>query len=579
MHLVCKFISSSSLSTNDLQYVLTPDECIGLFSRARTPKNILAQLPSTLVQQITASAKKNVHSLLNAIRVELVKANWVCLSSNVRRSPLTSKQLASFPRLKLHVDRVSKGTGERVHKANYQQVVDDVPLARHYSFSPVEPSPEHKIVVEFAGQWSSNAACLMLGKTDVQKEKVTVGKPDRENKHRSLATFKDLEVEGKTLYIKIPCKDRPQPILLKLAEDLQPVDKESQMDEWDNLLVPVVPLHFPTGDHSDKSSEMFGFGFVYVVWNNEIWRELVIEKNGYFSDTDINVASTDSRPRRHADIHIEDSDTGAIHTYEPFKVLQNGEIVSKGMLNGSGEARIFNLVEEEIEIVLTEYQPPISMKVETFLSPVDGSTEGREAKGYSLPHIWVPYKVQGEPQDVYMFYSSNQLSNSQLSQLASDPGAQATKLVGLEAYSSEQSFKTGEGATRLLSVLPNAASNKQGEYAVLQSQLNQNVAAVYLNKLVELVFEYPGYVTLDESDDYFELKQCDGDWSQRVSFRQCAKTDKGARLISFSGWPVEVEEVDLVRGYLGNSRQNRDNQTVIIRQTPIADLLAYKSSE
>ncbi|MFA0113054.1 hypothetical protein AB4407_05075 [Vibrio sp. 10N.261.46.E11] len=545
----------------------------------RTPKDILAQLPSTLVQQITASAKKNVHSLLNAIRVELAKANWVCLSPNVRRSPLTSKQLANFPKLKIHVDRVSNSSSERVHKANYKQVVDDVPLARHYSFSPVEPSPEHKIVVEFAGQWSSNAACLMLGKTEAQKEKVTVGKADTGNKHRSLATFKDLEVEGKTLYIRVPCKDRPQPILLKLIEDLQPVDKETQMDEWDNILVPVVPLHFPTGDHSDEATKMLGSGFVYVVWNNEIWRELVVEKNGYFSDTDIDVASSDSRPRRHADIHIEDSDTGGIYAYEPFKVLQNGENVSEGVLNGSGEARIFNLVEEEIEIVLTECDPPISMKVETFVSPVDGTTGEREAKGHSLPHIWVPYKVQGEPQDVYMFYSSNQLSHSQLSQLASDPDAQATKLVDLEIYSSEQSFKTGEGVTRLLSVLPNAASDNQGEYAVLQSQLNQNVAAVYLNKPVELVFEYPGYATLDESDDYFELKQCDGDWLQRVSLRQCAKNDKGARLISFSGWPVEVEEVDLVRGYLGNSRQNRDNQTVIIHQTPIADLLAYKSGE
>nr|WP_241909272.1 hypothetical protein [Vibrio tasmaniensis] len=47
---------------------------------------------------------------------------------------------------------MSNSSSERVHKANYQQVVDDVPLARHYSFSSVEPSPEHKIVVEFAGQ-------------------------------------------------------------------------------------------------------------------------------------------------------------------------------------------------------------------------------------------------------------------------------------------------------------------------------------------------------------------------------------------------------------------------------------------
>ena len=65
---------------------------------------------------------------------------------------------------------------------------------------------------------------------------------DTENKHRSLAIFKDLEAEGKTLYIKIPCIDPPQPILLKLAEDMQSVDKETQMNEWNNVLVPVLPM-------------------------------------------------------------------------------------------------------------------------------------------------------------------------------------------------------------------------------------------------------------------------------------------------------------------------------------------------
>ncbi|MEZ8700101.1 hypothetical protein [Vibrio lentus] len=332
MHLVCKFISSSSLSTNDLQYVLTPDECIGLFSRVRTPKDILAQLPSTLVQQIIASAKKNVHSLLNAIRVELVKANWVCLSPNVRRSPLTSKQLANFPRLKLYVDRVSNSTAERVHKANYQQVVDDVPLARHYSFSPVEPSPEHKIVVEFAGQWSSNAACLMLGKTDGQKEKVTVGKPDRENKHRSLATFKDLETEGKTLYIKIPCSDQPQPILLKLAEDLQPVDKETQMDEWDNVLVPVRPLaYLDDSNEKAKASDLCG-GFLYVFWKGKLWREMAINEKGYYQDVDVEYYRTLEQEEKKKDTHqvIQRSASGfaMAHFWAPYKILgevQQGE--------------------------------------------------------------------------------------------------------------------------------------------------------------------------------------------------------------------------------------------------------------
>ncbi|NMT17775.1 hypothetical protein HKA99_25860, partial [Vibrio parahaemolyticus] len=123
-------------------------------------------------------------------------------------SPLTDSQLQSFPRLKSLVDSVSASNESKAFKAGYKQVTDDVALVRSYTHVPSEPSPDQKIVVEFAGQWSSNAACLMLGKTEAQKEKVTVGKADTENKHRSLAIFKDLEAEGKTLYIKIPCTDQ-----------------------------------------------------------------------------------------------------------------------------------------------------------------------------------------------------------------------------------------------------------------------------------------------------------------------------------------------------------------------------------
>ncbi|HCM0825229.1 TPA: hypothetical protein N2772_004624, partial [Vibrio parahaemolyticus] len=349
MHLVCKFIPSSKFSSNELSYVLTPDECIGQLSRVRNSEDILRNLPKELAQKISISAKKSSSGLLTAIRHELGNGNWVALSSFSRRTPLTDTQLQSFPRLKAQLESVSSTGESKVYKAGYKQVKDDVTLVRSYTHVPSEPSPDQKIVVEFAGQWSSNAACLMLGKTEAQKEKVTVGKADTENKHRSLATFKDLEAEGKTLYIKVPCSDQPQPILLKLAEDLQPIDKETQMDEWDNVLVPVVPLHFPGSDKSDEAAEVFKSGYVYVVWNNKIWREVAITENGYFSDTDINSVREGSRPQRHADIYMTNPETGGVFAYEPFQIVQNGKVVSEGSLNGSGEARVFNLVEEEVE--------------------------------------------------------------------------------------------------------------------------------------------------------------------------------------------------------------------------------------
>jgi hypothetical protein len=81
---------------------------------------------------------------------------------------------------------------------------------------------------------------------------------------------------------------------------------------------------------------------------------------------------------------------------------------------------------------------------------------------------------------------------------------------------------------------------------------------------------------VDESDDYFELRDTKGDWSQRTYLRDCVPNEKGIRHIKFSGWPAEVKNVDLVRGYLGHSRHQRDNQTVIFSDKKLSDLLAYK---
>ncbi|EJG1882882.1 hypothetical protein BS049_RS08830 [Vibrio parahaemolyticus] len=332
MHLVCKFIPSSKLSSNELSYVLTPDECIGQLSRVRNSEDILRNLPKELAQKISISAKKSSSGLLTAIRHELGNGNWVALSSFSRRTPLTDTQLQSFPRLKAQLESVSSTGESKVYKAGYKQVKDDVTLVRSYTHVPSEPSPDQKIVVEFAGQWSSNAACLMLGKTEAQKEKVTVGKADTENKHRSLATFKDLEAEGKTLYIKIPCSDQPQPILLKLAEDLQPVDKETQMDEWDNVLVPVRPLAYLDGSNDKaKASDLRG-GFLYVFWKGKLWREMAINKKGYYQDVDVEYYRTLEQEEKKKDtpqlIQRSASGFAMAHFWAPYKIsgeVQQGE--------------------------------------------------------------------------------------------------------------------------------------------------------------------------------------------------------------------------------------------------------------
>ncbi|WP_299015060.1 hypothetical protein [uncultured Photobacterium sp.] len=287
MQLFCKLIPSSALTHRELDYILTPDECLGQFSRARRVQDVLGQLPRPLSETLSLSAKKDLHSLLNGVKQQLVRGHWVALSSFARRSSLTDTQLSQYPSLKKCVERVQATQAPKAVKANYKPVTDDVVLASNLTFDSVEPSPEYKIVVEFAGQWPNNAASLMLGKTEVQSEKIARPRKDMHTSHRSTAVFKNLEPEPKNLYLTVPMNGSPQPLKLKLAENIQPIDKETEKDEWDNVLVPVRPLAYLDGSKDkNKAAELKG-GYLYLFWKNKLWREFYITDRGYYQDIDV----------------------------------------------------------------------------------------------------------------------------------------------------------------------------------------------------------------------------------------------------------------------------------------------------
>ncbi|MGI3094844.1 hypothetical protein [Vibrio diabolicus] len=572
MHLVCKFIPSSKLSSNELSYVLTPDECIGQLSRLRNSDDILRNLPKELAQKISISAKKTTSALLAAIRIELGKGNWVSLSTVARRSPLTDSQLQSFPRLKTLVDSVSASNESKAFKAGYKQVTDDVALVRSYTHVPSEPSPDQKIVVEFAGQWSSNAACLMLGKTEAQKEKVTVGKADTENKHRSLATFKDLEAEGKTLYIKIPCTDQPQPILLKLAEDLQPVDKDTQMDEWDNVMVPVVPVN-----KSDSGYVSIDRGYIYVVWQSEVWREIQVQNDGRFSDVDLSLyQSTKSSPQRSVDISLYDEGSEAFLSGEAFQLYQDGKKVYEGVLDEYACARVFGLTAEEVEVVVAGWPnegETYTELLQTELSPFKaGSKTKREPLGVPLPHIWLPYKINGSVQsDVALYYSRTQLNTQQLNELKSGNNEKAVE-VDLCDYSSAHNFDARSEPVISLPNLDTQAPSKS-DYNIV-SQKEQGVAAVVVNSPSEgIVITYKSNPQCDQPDDYFQLTCVDETWNQKIFLREAEFVDQYCKEIVFSGWLPEVKRVNLTRHCRSHNSDKTVLMSVIYQDIELTELL------
>ncbi|MCG9595563.1 hypothetical protein L1D15_02380 [Vibrio sp. Isolate25] len=570
MQLICKFVPGNSVSRDVLDYILSPDECIGQLSRTRNLQDMLRQLPKPLSDTLPQSAKKDTHSLLSSIKQRLVRAEWVALSSFARRTPLSDAQLEAYPALKMRVDQFAAEQPKKIIKANYKAVTDDVPLARNLSYTPVEPSPDKKIVIEFAGQWPSNAAYLILSATDNQKEKIAKPRKDSSKSHRSVAVFKGLEAEPRNLYLAIPISGSTTPLKLLLTENVEPVDASDEMDEWDNVLVPILPVL-----NGDDTSEMLDSGYFYVVWNNKVWRELEVTSKSYFADVDIdfyrNQEPVTAKRLRHVDIDggtlIEDYYVGE----EPFEVIQDGKSVYQGELSTDQTARVFGLTDEEVEVVFTDLDlEPLTLMTKE--SPFKaGSITERISQGVPLPHIWVPYKVAGEVQsECYLHYSAERLTLTQLSELESDPASIAEPLTDLEMYSSNQSF---DNAGDLVLAVPKT-STQAASGALVNSQNSCNIAAVKMTPKGALPYlRYLYEEGVDQEDDFFALRCRENEWMSKSFMRAAQLDDEGYKTFYFSFPPPEVEKVDLVRGAHSNPGAGTQHLIVMEEGIPVSKLL------
>ncbi|MGR5094560.1 hypothetical protein ACPV5O_05195 [Vibrio maritimus] len=544
MHSDCKFVVGTKLKSSDLDFVLTPEECVGRLSRIRNKDEILNRLPKELASQISPAAKKSSTALISAIRKELLSVNWVGVSLLTRKTPLTDAQLATFPKLQAKIATLSDGQSGSVRQAGYKAVTDDVALVKQFHFQPTEPNPENKIVVEFAGQWSRNAACLMLDESDSQTSKMASVKADHENVHRSLATFDALSSEGRSLHICIPCHSQPNPIKLKLADDVLPVEKSLSKEEWDNVLIPILPVV--------KSGEEFTlkeFGYLYVIWDNKVWREVELQPNGYFADIDLNYYRRRDEKASLVTRHVNiDGSTLITRCYiggETFHVVQEGKTVFKGKLALDETARVFGLTAEEVDIEFPDItHDPLTLT--TQLSPKTAfDSEVRHAEGKPMPHIWVPYKIKSDVQsELYLHYSPEQLTLTQIEQLETSDKNGSISLSELSTYSQARSFE--QAVSPIRSVPKSVVMDRKS--SVILNQQDSNIAAVALSAVAVPRIRYLHEPSVDHSDDYFEILNEEHDWSSRAYFRSFPLDEEGYRTLCFDLPPPEVEHVDLVRG-------------------------------
>ncbi|KDM91537.1 hypothetical protein [Photobacterium galatheae] len=468
---------------------------------------------------------------------------------------------------------------EKYPKASYPEIFDYTkPKFEEIATQTCEIEPEHKIVVELAGQWPDNSAYLYLSKTKMQCEKIKKPQADLKTEHRSIAEFNGLENEAKHLYLIIPGEAGKTPVSLLLAENIMPVSKGYDMPEWDTVLVPVIPMYPASGEKDPEKAKLYDEGYIYILRSGKVWREIKVNSNGYFSEVNLliqgDLASMESTATRHLDISLMNEETGTRYSFDLVEIYENGEFKTQQSLDGMGNLRVINLTSEEVEVVLPTYEPARKFTFATKESPrKGGKATKREPDGRVMPHIWLPYKVNGVVETLHAAHFIHQQSASQLQNLEKDYKQLCVEITGLDSYSKNQCFVSNDTTVKELT-MPDSITDKDFRYSALRKQVGCNVAQVILNPpIIDIRFKYYVNAHIDQPDDYFELIDVEGQWSQRRYLRSCDFIgDKSQyREICFSGWHDKVEKVSLIRSSVRN--ENFD-PVVIYKEVTIASLLA-----
>lgn len=563
MRLSCRFILANQLKPEHLPYLVLPEKVSWHLRAYKNASDIHSLLPELLQFSLESVRKKDMVTYLDRLKRELKRGQFIALSISPLSSPVSAVQFNSIPMLAKKISDL-QSTPVTYKKAGYKPITDNTTLARNMTYVPTEPTPEHKIVVEFAGQWNNTPAYLSLSQTSKQHNPKASPRRDSANSHRSLALFKGLETENRSLYLNIPCSGLA-PIQLKLADDIDPVAKDTQMAEWDNVLIPVLPVVKNSAGMALRDK-----GYIYIVWNNKVWRELAIQSNGYFCDINRDYYQQKESVYRHLNLDLSTVLTEHHFGSEPFEIKQNGKVVCRSELSENETERVFGLIEEEVELVFPYLDlEPITLK--TLPSPrrVDQANQ-READGMPLPHIWVPYKLKGEVQDsLFLHYSEQALSNDQVTALEADPASCAIPLSELSQYSESQAFS--ESGDKVL-CLSHPAQGVSGG-ALLNAQHKTNIAGVNLPNSGGLVIEYRKELTADETDDFFELKNSEFEWSSRAYFRSAATNEQGNMMLRFAAPPPEVKQVDIIRSAHSDHGRGVQHYVLIEANVPVSELI------
>ena len=256
------------------------DELSVLSSIGRLSTNLPEALSSKVKDLFVAV--RSTSSINRAIPYELVSKQAAISSLAAEQQAKADANAANNTVAHPSASRVNNPKANTANGSNGASSRSSNPYQSQYT-----PVVYYEINVEFAGQWPRNSASLFLEKTNEQDKAIARPRADRNLAHRSLSRFRNIDNEPRNLYLNIPDKNGSAPLQLLLAENIVPVEKDTEMDEWDNVLVPVRPLaYLDEGKNKANAAELKG-GYLYLFWKGELWRELKVSERSYYQDVNL----------------------------------------------------------------------------------------------------------------------------------------------------------------------------------------------------------------------------------------------------------------------------------------------------
>ncbi|MDX1695703.1 MAG: hypothetical protein R3208_18195, partial [Ketobacteraceae bacterium] len=142
---------------------------------------------------------------------------------------------------------------------------------------------QYKICIEIAGRARCYKQRLEInpingGKQPGERRQTERVRLDHRVPHRSLVAFDGLPNVPRDLTLVIATSGATSDIRLPLVNAHPTSNKSTDKAEWDTVLIPVKPLAYINKERKRQQADLLQPGYVYVFWNNKLWRELEVNR-------------------------------------------------------------------------------------------------------------------------------------------------------------------------------------------------------------------------------------------------------------------------------------------------------------